>query len=53
MKVKVLENFIDKHTKKLHKVGDVLEIKKERFDEIQKVKNLVEVIEEPETKKEK
>lgn len=53
MKVKVIKKFIDKHTKKVHKVGDILNIKKERFEEIKKVdKNLVEEIAEkaPDTK---
>ena len=49
MKVKVINKFIDKHTGKVHKAGDILDIKKDRFEEIRKVAdNLVEEIpEEP------
>lgn len=43
MKVKVLKRFIDKHTGKVHKEGEILNIKKERFEEINKVdEHLVE-----------
>lgn len=34
MKVKVVKAFRDKHTKKLHKVGAILNITKERHAEI-------------------
>lgn len=34
MKVKVLEKFRDKHTGKIYKAGEILNIKKERFEEI-------------------
>lgn len=44
MKVKVIKRFRDKHTGEIHKVGDKLTISKERFEEIQSVDNLVEVI---------
>ena len=46
MKVKVIEKFRDKHTKKIHNVGDVLTISKERFDEILTVGKFVEEIKE-------
>lgn len=34
MKVKVIKDFRDKYTKKLHKAGEELEITKERYEEI-------------------
>jgi len=34
MKVKVIKDFRDKYTKKLHKTGEELEITKERYEEI-------------------
>lgn len=34
MKVKVLKKFRDKHTKVLNKKGDIIEISKERVEEI-------------------
>lgn len=46
MKVKVIELFRDKHTKKIHKVNDILTISKERYDEILTVGNFVEEIKE-------
>lgn len=46
MKVKVVGKFVDKHTKKVHKVGEVLTISKERFEEILTVGKLVEEIKE-------
>lgn len=46
MKVKVIERFRDKNTKKIHKVGDVLTISKERYDEILTVGTFVEEIKE-------
>ena len=57
MKVKVIKKFIDKHTGKVHKVGEVLNIKKERLEEINKVeenlkeKLVEEVVEEKTPKK--
>lgn len=53
MKVKTKKSFIDKHTGKVHKVGEVFTVTKERFDEIQKVADLVEVVVEKKTKAEK
>ena len=45
-KVKVLESFVDVHTKKLHPVGEVFEANEERIAEIQSVNvNLIELVE--------
>lgn len=45
MKVKVLKSFIDKHTFKVHKEGDLLTISKERYEEIVSVsEELIEVV---------
>lgn len=46
MKAVVLKKFRDKNTKKIYKVGDVITISKERFEEILTVGNLVEKVEE-------
>lgn len=44
-KVKVLETFMDIHTKALHTVGEVFEATEERIAEIQSVKSsLIEVV---------
>ena len=52
MKVKVLKNFKDKHTGKVHKKDEVFICNKERFKEILSVGKLVEEVkaedEEPE-----
>ena len=53
MKVKTKKSFIDKHTGKVHKAGEVFTVTKERFDEIQKVADLVEVVVEKKAKAEK
>lgn len=46
MKVKVLKEFTDKHTSKLHAVGEVFECDQARLKEIQSVsEKLVTVIE--------
>lgn len=42
MKAKVLKKFKDKKTGKIHKVGDIINVSKERFEEILKVDALVE-----------
>lgn len=34
MKVKVIKPFRDKHTKEIHRPGDVLNLKKDRVEEI-------------------
>lgn len=44
MIVKVIKKFRDIHTNEIHKTGDILEITKERFDEIKKSGNYVEEI---------
>lgn len=44
MKVKVLKRFKDKHTGKVHKKGEVMEISKKRFTEIMNVGELVEEV---------
>lgn len=41
MWVKVIVKFRDKHTGKIHKVGDKLNLKQERIDEILTVGNFV------------
>ncbi len=51
MKVKVVKQFIDKHTKNLHKVNKTLTISKERFEEINSTAHGVFVEEIKETKK--
>lgn len=51
MKVRVLSNFRDKYTRKVYKKGDVLTIKKERYDEILKVGALVEEVKDDKTAK--
>ena len=44
-KVKVLESFMDIHTKALHPVGEVFEATEERIAEIQSVSTkLIEVV---------
>lgn len=49
MKVKVMKRFRDKHTREIYKEGKVLNISKERFDEICKTDN--GLVKEVETKK--
>ena len=44
MKVKVLKRFRDKYSGKYYKANDIIVISKERFEEIQKVDNLVEEV---------
>lgn len=34
MKVKVIKDFRDKYTKKIHEVGEEIEVTKERYEEI-------------------
>ena len=47
MKVKVMKEFVDIHTKELHKVGEVMDVTKERLAEIRKVdKTLVKEVKE-------
>lgn len=47
MKVKVISSYRDKFTKKIHQPGEELNITKERADEILKVGNFIELLEEP------
>lgn len=47
MKVKVISSYRDKFTKKIHQPGEELNITKERADEILKVDNFIELLEEP------
>jgi hypothetical protein len=51
MKAKVLKKFKDKHSGKIHNVGETMTISKERFAEILEVAPLVEEVKE--TKKAK
>lgn len=44
MKVKVRTEFKDKHTRKLHKVGDELEMTLDRINEVLKVGNFIELV---------
>lgn len=44
MKAKVINKFIDKHTKQLYKVGTIIEVSKERLAEIKAKGNFVEII---------
>lgn len=44
MKVKVRTEFKDKHTGKLHKAGDELEMNVDRINEILKVGNFIELV---------
>lgn len=44
MKVKVVKSFIDKHTQKVHKVGEVFGCDEKRFEEIEKVGHFVEKV---------
>lgn len=46
MKAKVISEFIDKKTRKLHKVNEVIEVTKERFDEINRIVKRVQLIKE-------
>lgn len=50
-KVKVIVSFSDKYNKKLHKAGDILEVTKERLEEINGTK-YGEIVEIPEEIKE-
>lgn len=53
MKVKVIREFTDIHTRKLHRLNEVFECDETRLNEIQSVsKRLVKVIEDDEPKQE-
>ena len=45
MKAKVVTRFKDKYNGKVYKVGEVITISKDRFEEILTVGNLVEKVE--------
>ena len=49
MKVKVIKEFVDKHTNKLHKVNEVFECTEDRYNEIMGAGSYVEPV--PVTKK--
>ena len=44
MKVKVIKEFVDKHTNKLHKVNEVFECTEERYKEIMGAGSYVEPV---------
>lgn len=50
MQVKVIRAFRDKHTEAAYKAGDVIEVTKERMDEILEVGRFVEVVSKPKAK---
>ena len=52
MKLKVLESFKDKYTDKIYKVAEVIDVKKERGEELLKTP-YVEEVKEPRTSKDK
>lgn len=47
MKAKVLKKFRDKHTFEIHAVGEILNITKERYEEILTSGKFVEEVKEP------
>lgn len=49
MKVTVIKEFVDKHTKELHKVGSSFDCSESRFKEIEKTGSFV--VKKPETAK--
>lgn len=56
MKVKVIREFVDKHTNELHPVGSVFNVTAKRMKEIQSAGDFVQEIKEvkePEVKSEK
>lgn len=46
MKVKVIKEFVDRHTNKLHKVNEVFECDAKRYEEIKKAGSFVEPVKE-------
>jgi hypothetical protein len=50
MKVKVVKKFRDKYTKKIHEVGEEIEVTKERYEEINSTAHGILVKEIPEKK---
>ena len=51
MKAKVLKDFRDKQSKEIRKQGDIIEISKERFEEINSTSLFVEEVKEEKKKK--
>lgn len=57
MKAKVIKEFIDRHTRKFHSIGEEITLTDERFAEIEKAGRYVEMAgqggtdEQPKTKK--
>ena len=51
MKIRVRTEFKDKHTGKLHKAGDELEMNIDRINEVLKVGNFIELVAEPKKSK--
>ena len=50
MKVKVKAEFRDKHTGKVYKIGDELEMTVQRINEVITTGNFIELVEQPEQK---
>ncbi|MGF0017490.1 hypothetical protein [Sporofaciens sp. SGI.106] len=46
MKVRVTQQFNDKHSKILHRIGDELDLSVDRINEILRVGNFIEIVEE-------
>lgn len=46
MKVKVIREFVDKHTNELHEVGSTFDVTAKRLKEIQSVGDFVQEVEE-------
>ena len=53
MKVKVLIDYVDKYTYVWHKVGEIVEMSEERFEEINKKRQFVQEIKEKKPKRKK
>lgn len=53
MKVKVLIDYVDKYTYVWHKVGEIVEMTEERFDEINRKRQFVQAIQEKKPKRKK
>lgn len=53
MKVKVLLDYVDKYTYVLHKVGEIVKMSEERFEEINKKRQFVQEIKEKKQKRKK
>lgn len=44
MKVEVIKKFIDKHTNAVRKVGDIIDVTQERYDEIKETGEFVKEV---------